>query len=65
MKKCLICGKAYESSAPHSKYCSLECGYKAKTMQRKQFQTNNPKYMTEYMRKYRENRPEKLDSSGK
>jgi len=43
-KKCLICGKEYESKASWQKYCSKECKLKAQKKRYKKYQKREKKF---------------------
>lgn len=53
-KKCIICGRNFETNKPNKKYCSFTCKEAGRLLQRMKWEDANPQYNTEYMRKYRE-----------
>lgn len=56
---CPICGKEFVTNKPNKKFCSFSCKEAGQTLRRLKWNDSNPKYMTEYMRKYRAERKDK------
>lgn len=52
-KKCIMCGKSFDTEWPNKKYCSLVCKDAAIRKKRLEWKADNPGYYTEYMRKRR------------
>lgn len=51
-KKCIICGKNFETEYPNKRYCSLVCKDAASRMREMKFKAENPDYYKEYMKNY-------------
>ena len=59
VKKCIICGRNFETDRPHKKYCSFTCKEAGRLLQRMKWEDANPHYNAEYMREYRAAKKEK------
>lgn len=54
--KCAICGAEFETNRPNKKFCSFSCKEAGAMLRRMKWNAENPKYSTEYMKKYRANK---------
>ena len=55
-RKCKICGNFFTTTSGAAKYCSIECRDKGRQLTAQKWKENNPGYMVDYMRMYRQNR---------
>ena len=53
VKKCVICGKAFETAQPNKKYCCYECKEIGRILRRLEWEDRNPNYNKTYMKAYR------------
>ena len=56
-RKCIVCGKEYESKAPRSVACSAHCIYEHKLQWRREYYKKNQQQIKEYMLERYKNDP--------
>ena len=52
--KCPICGQVFVTSRPNKRYCSFVCREAGSKLRRLKWESKNPEYQKEYMRKRRQ-----------
>ncbi len=53
LKRCIICGREFETTKPNKKYCCFNCKEAGAIVRRMKWEEQNPKYIKNYMVKYR------------
>lgn len=64
-KRCGWCKTIYITSVDTPRYCSVECKKSAMRDKRERWKENNPNYMKNYMRKYRNTKYKQLGEDKK
>lgn len=51
---CEVCNKVFDSTRNNAKYCSAECKVAGAIQKRKKWEADNPEYMKNKMKAYRD-----------